>query len=124
MRGVAKNVRTLAYVRTCRYTEDMKVTATQLRANIYAILDQILATGESVDIERHGRIIRLQPVPNAPRMAVREAGPPYIIGNPDDLVELDWSQEWSELQSSASTPTSSLGSSTDKRKSSAKTRGR
>ena len=102
----------------------MKVTATQLRANIYAILDQILATGESVDIERNGRIIRLQPVANTPRLTVREASPPYIVGDPDDLVELDWSQEWSELQSSASTPTSSRGSSTGKRKSSAKTRGR
>lgn len=97
----------------------MKVTATQLRANIYAILDQVLATGETVEIERHGRIVRLQPVAAEPRLERLEADPRYIVGDPEDLVELDWSHEWSELRSSSSIPTSSSGSSGGRRKSSA-----
>lgn len=38
----------------------MKLTATSLRENIYAILDQVLASGEAVEIERNGRTLRLQ----------------------------------------------------------------
>lgn len=48
----------------------------------------------------------------------------YIIGDPDDLVELDWSQEWSELSPSALIPMPSSGSSPAKRKGSTKKRAR
>lgn len=102
----------------------MKVTATQLRANIYAILDQVLATGETVEIERRGRIVRLQPVAAEPRLERIEAAPDYIVGDPDALVELDWSHEWSELRASSSTPTSSSGSSGGRQKNSVTKRGR
>ena len=102
----------------------MKVTATQLRANIYAILDQVLATGETVEIERHGRIVRLQPVAAEPRLERIESDPQYIVGDPDDLVELDLSHEWSELPTSSSTRTSSSGSSGGRRTGSATKHGR
>ncbi len=69
----------------------MKLTATKLRENIYAILDQILATGEPVEIERHGRTLRLQPVDTGSRLDRLVSRPDYIIGDPDDFVELDWS---------------------------------
>ncbi len=54
----------------------MKLTATKLRENIYAILDQILATGEPVEIERNGRTLRLQAV---------DARSPGSLGAPSGL---------------------------------------
>ncbi len=102
----------------------MKLTATSLRENIYAILDRVLATGEPVEIERNGRTLRLQAVDAGSRLDRLVPRPDYIIGDPDDLVELDWSQEWSELTPSALIPMPSSGSSGDKRRKSVKKRAR
>ena len=41
----------------------MAVSATQLRQNIYAILDEALSTGKPVEIERKGKRLRLVPEP-------------------------------------------------------------
>lgn len=118
-------IRTYACVRTYRwYIELMRVTATHLRANIYAILDQILTTGESVDIERNGRLLRIEPVRASSGLDRLATNPSLIVGDPDDLVELDWSHEWSELRPSASTHTSSPGSPAGKRKKSVRKRER
>jgi hypothetical protein len=90
----------------------MKLTATKLRENIYAILDHILATGEPVEIERNGQQLRIEAVgaPHRSKLDRIVPIPDVIIGNPDDLVELDWSNEWSELAPSALIPMSSSGS--------------
>jgi sugar/nucleoside kinase (ribokinase family) len=102
----------------------MKLTATKLRENIYAILDQVLATGQPVEIERNGRTLRLQAVDTGSRLDRVVPRADYIIGNPEDLVELDWSQEWSELTPSALIPMPSSGSSAASPKSSGRKRGR
>jgi hypothetical protein len=36
-----------------------RLTASKLRANIYRVLDQVLETGVPVEIERHGRRLRI-----------------------------------------------------------------
>ena len=41
------------------------VTASALRADVYRILDRAIATGEVVEIERNGVVVRL--VPPRPR---------------------------------------------------------
>ena len=40
----------------------MPVKPSQLRENIYRILDQVLETGVAVEIERHGKLLRIVPV--------------------------------------------------------------
>lgn len=74
------------------------MTASKLRQDIYRVLDHVLATGEPVVIERHGRRLRIVAEDNADergdklqRLVHR---PEAIIGDPDDLVRLDWSAEW------------------------------
>lgn len=37
----------------------MPLTASKLRENIYRVLDQVLETGEPVEIERNGRRLRI-----------------------------------------------------------------
>jgi antitoxin (DNA-binding transcriptional repressor) of toxin-antitoxin stability system len=74
----------------------MKITASKLRENIYKVLDQVIETGVPVEIERRGRRLRIIPGDETPRskLARLEPRPKAIVGNPEDLVHLDWSAEW------------------------------
>lgn len=80
-------------------------TLTALRKNLFQLADQVLATGEPVIIERHGRRLALMAEPAVP------APPPkklrsldnlpkrnLFIGNSDDLPEFKvWDiAEWRE----------------------------
>jgi antitoxin (DNA-binding transcriptional repressor) of toxin-antitoxin stability system len=72
----------------------MRVTASALRQDIYRILDRVLETGEVVEIERKGKLLRIVP-PEPRRRLDRLPRRDYIVGDPEDLVHLDWSDEWS-----------------------------
>jgi prevent-host-death family protein len=74
----------------------MIMTATELRANLYRTLDRVLETGEPVEINRNGRIVRLVA---ASRSAVFHldqlvAHPGTLRCDPDDIVHSDWSDQW------------------------------
>jgi Antitoxin Phd_YefM, type II toxin-antitoxin system len=71
----------------------MPIKASNLRQNIYRILDQVLETGVPVEIERHGRLLKIiceEPPSKLERLAPRD----YLCGAPEELVHLDWSNEW------------------------------
>jgi hypothetical protein len=70
-----------------------KLSATKLRANLYAVLDQVLETGSAAVVERKGRLIRIVP-DSAPSRLSRLDRHDIIVGDPDDLVHLDWSSTW------------------------------
>ena len=71
----------------------MAIKASNLREDIYRILDQILETGVPVEIERRGKILKI--VPTEPRSKLDNLTPrPYLLSDPEDLVHLDWSGEW------------------------------
>lgn len=72
----------------------MAVTLTQLRANIYQLIDRVLETGEPLEIERNGRILRI--VPPAGRDLERLFPPRDDIytGDAEDFVSMDWSDHW------------------------------
>ena len=68
--------------------------ATELRSNLYRILDRVLDTGQPVTIERKGRTVLL--VPGSPpkklsRLVRRDS---YLTCDPEDVVHLDWSDQW------------------------------
>ena len=72
----------------------MRVTASHLRADVYNLLDRVLESGEPLEIERSGQILRI--VPDRPRnwmdrLVVRDG---VVNGDPDDLVQIDWSSGW------------------------------
>jgi antitoxin (DNA-binding transcriptional repressor) of toxin-antitoxin stability system len=72
----------------------MPLTASELRENIYKILDQILETGIPVEIDRRGKILRI--VPAEPRSKLdrlpRREG--VLNCDPEDIVHMDWYDEW------------------------------
>ena len=71
----------------------MTLRASALRENIYRILDEILETGVPVDIERKGKLLRIATV--EPKSKLANLKPrDLIVGDPEDLVHIDWSEEW------------------------------
>lgn len=71
----------------------MNVSASTLRSNIYKMLDQVLDTGEPLIVERKGGLIEIAPV-SKPGKLHNLIKHDCIVGNPEDLVHLDWSNEW------------------------------
>ena len=72
----------------------MPISPSQLRADIYRLLDQVLESGTPLEVERHGRtllIVATSPASKLERLAPRKG---FIKGDPADLVHLDWSAEW------------------------------
>jgi hypothetical protein len=89
-------VRTLHsnYVRTIQLEDPMALSASKLRANVYRLLDEVLETGKPLEIERNGRTLLITPKEKESiweRLPRREG---FIVGDPDDLIHIDWSSEW------------------------------
>jgi len=74
----------------------VKVTASKLRENIYSILDQALE-GVPVEVERKGKILRIVPETKPDRLSKLKKRD-CIVGDPEDLVHMDWLHEWTELK--------------------------
>lgn len=72
----------------------MTITASELRQNVYRLLDEVLRTGMPLEIERGGRHLRIVPVDAPAKLARLDAHPGTIVGDPEGLVHLDWSTEW------------------------------
>jgi hypothetical protein len=72
----------------------MVISATELRQNVYRLLDEVLESGVPLEIERHGRRLRItaEDAPSKLDRLVRH--PDYIVGDPEDFVHIDWSGEW------------------------------
>jgi hypothetical protein len=69
------------------------LTASALRADVYRVLDEVLETGQPVQIDRRGKRIVIAAA--EPRSRLERLEPhDVIVGDPEDLVHLDWSHEW------------------------------
>ncbi len=71
-----------------------RVTASELRANIYKLLDQAIDTGRPVEVERRGRIIKIKADVLRSKLAGLPRRKAIVRGNSADLVHMDWSNEW------------------------------
>ena len=69
------------------------VTPTELRANIYNLLDEVLETGLPLEIKRDGQRLRIIPVEKSDKLKNLIERPGVIKGDPDDLVDISWEDE-------------------------------
>ena len=69
------------------------ITITELRGNIYKLLDEILNTGIPIEINKSGRKLRIIPVTKANKLQNLISRPNVIKGNPGDLVDISWESE-------------------------------
>ena len=69
----------------------MAISATELRANLYRILDLVAKSGETVEIVRNGKVLKIIPgsPPDKMKNLVKRQG--YLKCDPDEIVHLDWS---------------------------------
>jgi prevent-host-death family protein len=69
------------------------VTPTELRADIYNLLDEVLRTGLPLEIKKGGKLLRIIPVAQPDKMQNLVPRPEVIQGDPDELAELSWEDE-------------------------------
>lgn len=74
------------------------LTLTELRADLYKVVDQIIETGIPIEVLRNGHKIKiiLDDGPSKLERLVRR--PDVINGDPESLVHCDWLSEWSEIK--------------------------
>lgn len=70
-----------------------RLTPSRLRVDLYRVLDRIIATGESVEIERHGHRLLISH-DDSRKVDTLRPHPEYLKGDPESLVHMDWSEEW------------------------------
>ena len=71
----------------------MTISASELRNNIYRLLDEVAEEGKTLSIKRKGKllkVVRVEPSAKLQRLARHDC----ISGDPEDLVHMDWSGEW------------------------------
>ena len=66
------------------------ITVTELRGNIYNLLEEILATGIPLEVKKGERKLRIAPVEPVDKFADMEFRPDVINGDPEDLVHIEW----------------------------------
>lgn len=71
----------------------MKMKATKLRASIYGVLDEVLATGKAIEIERKGKLLKLEPIERPSKLS-RLARHKVMTDDPESIVSMDWSGYW------------------------------
>jgi hypothetical protein len=71
----------------------MQTTATELRTHLYTWLDRIAHTGEVLEVERKGVVIRISRDQSTSRLA-RLPRRPTMRVDPDSIVDQEWSQSW------------------------------
>ena len=69
------------------------VTPTELRSNIYNLLDEVLESGIPLEINKGGRKLRIVPVEKPDKVQNLIRRPEVIKGDPDDLVDISWEKE-------------------------------
>jgi antitoxin (DNA-binding transcriptional repressor) of toxin-antitoxin stability system len=78
----------------------VRVTASKLRENIYRLLDEAIATGKPIEVVRKGKLLKIVPEKAPPKLdrlknLKKRKG---FVGDPDDIIGMDWSKYWTELQ--------------------------
>jgi len=69
------------------------ITVTELRGNIYKLLDEVLDTGIPIEINKGDKKLRIIPVKTKNKLQNLVSRPNVINGNPDDLVDISWEKE-------------------------------
>jgi prevent-host-death family protein len=69
------------------------ITPTELRRNIYNLLEEVLNTGVPLEINKGGRKLRIIPAEKHDKLQNLVSRPHVIQGNPEDLVQISWEKE-------------------------------
>ena len=76
-----------------RILEMKSVTPTQLRADIYNLLDEVLETGIPLEIRKGGKKLKIVALETVDKFQNLEFRPEAIKGSPEELAEISWENE-------------------------------
>ena len=69
------------------------ISVTELRGNIYKLLDEVLNTGIPIEIKKGDKKLKILPVGKVNKLENLVSRPNVINGNPGDLVDISWEKE-------------------------------
>jgi hypothetical protein len=69
------------------------ITPTELRANIYQLLDEVLKTGVPLKIRKGDRTLTIWPDEKKDKLQNLVDRPHAIQGDPEDLAHISWENE-------------------------------
>lgn len=69
------------------------VTPTELRANIYNLLDEVLDTGVPLEVRKADKRLIIMPVEKIDKLGNLVRRPEVIEGDPEELVHISWEHE-------------------------------
>ncbi len=75
------------------------ISATEFRGNLYHFLDQVLATGQALEVKRHGHILKIipeAPKPKKNKLVNLKLRKNVISCTPDELIHQEWLSEWNK----------------------------
>lgn len=72
----------------------MTVNPTELRQNLYQLLDRVIETGEPLLVRRGAHTVAIALVADGEPLVAPALREDLVVGDPDDLVHVDWSREW------------------------------
>ncbi|MCP4673354.1 MAG: type II toxin-antitoxin system Phd/YefM family antitoxin [Desulfobacula sp.] len=69
------------------------ITPTELRSNIYNLLDEILNTGIPIEINKGSRKLRIIPIKKTDKLQNLISRSDIIKGDSDELADIRWEKE-------------------------------
>jgi len=69
------------------------VTPTELRANIYKLLDEVLRTGVPLEVRKGVKTLTIKPGEAVDKFQNLIARPDLIQGDPEELVDINWEDD-------------------------------
>ncbi len=72
------------------------MTLTELRRNIYRVVDELLRTGKTMEIQAKGRTVYLSSGQRGGKLdRLRKAARSRALqGNPEDIIHMEWEKQW------------------------------
>ena len=70
------------------------IKPSQLREDVYNLLDQVIETGVPLEIKRKGKTLKIVLDKKASKLSNLKKRSGVLTEKPDYYVHLDWSKEW------------------------------
>jgi hypothetical protein len=71
----------------------MIITSTELRQNLYNLLDQVIQTGKPIEIKRKHKILKIVIEPSKAKLDNLKQRD-VLNCDPDDIINNNWEKEW------------------------------
>jgi hypothetical protein len=69
------------------------VTPTKLRENLFSLLDEVIETGQVLDVKRKGHILHIVPEKKVSKLN-RIIGKKITNATDNELINTHWEDEW------------------------------